>query len=65
MVTKSELVKRLIKVRKDIKKIRIDIKFLYTELEYQNEKMTKGFIHTDDNIFNSVRFLKNEIDKKQ
>lgn len=44
-----------------INKHRIDITSLYIEADYQNEKITKGFIHIEDEIFKMINYLREEI----
>lgn len=56
------LLKRIIKLENELKKVNEKISTLYSEIEYQESRSTRGFIHLEDQIFNSIKYLKDEID---
>ncbi len=48
-------------INNTIKKHKLEISSFYMELDYQDEKMTKGFINMGDEMFKMTKFLENEI----
>ncbi len=65
MIRKSinhRLLKRIFKLENELKKLNNKISTLYSEIEYQESRTTKGFIYMQDEIFKSTQYLKDEID---
>jgi len=50
------------KLNEELKKINKDIANINSELRYQNNKMTNGFIYMQEEINKSVKYLKDEIE---
>lgn len=58
----KKIMYKLINIEKNLKDFNKEINIINSELKYQNNKMTNGFIYMQEEINKSVKYLKDEIE---